>query len=51
MHNLLYSPETITTLLIGYTAIQNKNLILKKDLNIFQCTESGIVKTLGTPVS
>jgi len=28
--SLCYSPETITTLLIGYTPIQNKNFKLKK---------------------
>ena len=27
--SLFYSPETFTTLLIGYTAIQNKNLKIR----------------------
>ena len=35
--SLLCSPETITTLLRGYTPIQNKKL--KKKESVFQCRE------------
>ena len=32
------SPETLTTLLIGYTQIQNKNLKIKKKNSTFKAT-------------
>ena len=32
--SLCYSPETITALLIGYTSIQNKKFLKKKNLDL-----------------